>query len=65
MLQRLVEQSDGRIKILAGSGVTPENAAELKQRTNVPEIHGSCKITRPDGAWETDAEEVKKLLMQF
>ena len=62
MLQRLVEQSDGRIKILAGSGVTADNAVELKRRTNVPEIHGSCKVTRPDGAWETDVEQVKRLI---
>ncbi len=62
LLKQLVKQANGRIKILAGSGVTPENAAALKQQTGVPEIHGSCKITRPDGAWETDSEQVKKLL---
>lgn len=62
VLQQLVKQADGRIKILAGSGVTPENAAELRHKTGAPEIHGSCKITRPDGAWETDVEQVKKLL---
>lgn len=62
MLQQLVKHANGRIKILAGSGVTPENAAALRQKTGAPEIHGSCKITRPDGAWETDAEQVKKLL---
>lgn len=62
MLKQLVQQANRRIKILAGSGVTPENAAELRYKTGAPEIHGSCKITRPDGAWETDAEQVKKLL---
>ncbi len=62
VLQQLVQQANGRIKILAGSGVTSENAAELRQKTGAPEIHGSCKITRPDGSWETDAEQVKKLL---
>ena len=62
MLQQIVQQANGRIKILAGSGVTPENAAALRQKTGAPEIHGSCKITRPDGAWETDSEQVKKLL---
>lgn len=62
MLQQLVRQANGRITILAGSGVTPENAAALRQKTGAPEIHGSCKITRPDGSWETDAEQVKKLL---
>ena len=62
VLQQLVKQANGRIKILAGSGVTPENAAVLREKTGAPEIHGSCKITRADGAWETDAEQVKKLL---
>ena len=62
LLKQLVQQANGRIKILAGSGVTPENAAALWEKTDVPEIHGSCKITRPDGSWETDAEQVKKLL---
>ena len=65
LLKHLVQQANGRIKILAGSGVTPENAAELKRITNVPEIHGSCKFTRPDGAWETDAEQVRMLLEQL
>ncbi len=62
LLKQLVKQANGRIKILAGSGVTPENAAVLREKTGAPEIHGSCKITRADGAWETDAEQVKKLL---
>ena len=62
LLKQLVQQANGRIKILAGSGVTPENAAALRKKTGAPEIHGSCKITRPDGAWETDSKQVKKLL---
>ena len=62
LLQQLVKQADGRITILAGSGITPENAVALKQQTGVPEIHGSCKMTRADGAWETDAEQVRLLL---
>ena len=65
MLQQLVKQADGRITILAGSGVTPENAVTLREKTGVKEIHGSCKKTRPDGAWETDAEEVRKLILQL
>lgn len=62
MLQQLVKQANGRITILAGSGVTSENTAALREKTGVPEIHGSCKITRPDGAFETDTEQVRKLL---
>ena len=52
MLQQLVKQADGRITILAGSGITPDNAAALKAKTLVPEIHGSCKSLRPDGSFE-------------
>ncbi|MCR4826236.1 MAG: copper homeostasis protein CutC [Bacteroidales bacterium] len=62
LLKQLVQQANGRIKILAGSGVTPENAAALREKTGVSEIHGSCKITRADGVWETDAEAVKRLI---
>lgn len=62
MLQQLVKQADGRITILAGSGVTPENVVALKSKTEAPEIHGSCKTLRPDGSYETDAEQVKRLL---
>ena len=62
MLKQLVKQADGRITILAGSGVTPDNVLELKQKTGVSEIHGSCKITRQDGAWETDVEAVRKMM---
>ena len=58
MLQQLVKQADGRITILAGSGVTPENVLTLREKTGVKELHGSCKKTRP----ETDAEEVRKLI---
>jgi copper homeostasis protein len=65
MLQQLVKQANGRITILAGSGVTPENVASLKHKTSVPEIHGSCKMTRTDGAWETDTEAVKSLLQRL
>lgn len=65
MLQQLVKKADGRITILAGSGVTPENAVTLREKTGAKEIHGSCKKTRPDGAWETDAEEVRKLILQL
>jgi copper homeostasis protein len=65
MLRQLVKQANGRITILAGSGVTPENAAALRQKTGAPEIHGSCKMTRPDGAWETDAEEVRRLILEL
>ena len=65
LLKQLAKQANGRIKILAGSGVTPENAAALREKTGVSEIHGSCKITRADGVWETDADAVTRLVEQL
>lgn len=41
-IARLVGQADGRIAILAGGGVKPQNVAELIARTGVVEVHGSC-----------------------
>jgi copper homeostasis protein len=40
-IAELVQQADGRIGILAGAGVKPQNVAELVQRTGVREVHGS------------------------
>lgn len=48
--------------ILAGSGVTPLNVKELVERTGVTEVHGSCKVTMPDGTVQTDAAQVRSLI---
>ncbi len=41
LIRQLVEQAQGRIIILAGSGVTPENAPQLVEQTGVSEVHGT------------------------
>jgi copper homeostasis protein len=41
-IRDLVAQAAGRISIMAGSGVTAANVAELVRRTGVAEVHGSC-----------------------
>jgi copper homeostasis protein len=38
----MVERAAGRLSIMAGSGVSAANAAELVRRTGVSEVHGSC-----------------------
>lgn len=50
------------VKILAGSGVTPDNVRELIDKTGVTEVHGSCKVTLPDGTVQTDADQVRRLI---
>ncbi|MBO7200914.1 MAG: copper homeostasis protein CutC [Bacteroidales bacterium] len=55
MLKKLVGQANGRIKIMAGSGINADNAIEIINTTGVSEVHASCKHVV--GNWnETDAE---------
>ena len=62
VIRELVRQSAGRITILAGAGITAENARAIVDYTGVTEVHGSCKHTLPDGTVETDAERVRNLV---
>jgi copper homeostasis protein len=43
-LRRLVEQADGRISLMAGSGITPANVADIIAETGVREVHASCRL---------------------
>lgn len=60
VIRRLVGAT--RVKILAGSGVTPANVRRLVEETGVGEVHGSCKTTLPDGTMQTDAAQVRQLI---
>ncbi|MEM5475208.1 copper homeostasis protein CutC [Pacificibacter sp. AS14] len=42
-LRNLVDHADGRIEILPGSGVTPDNAVALIEGTGVTQLHSSCR----------------------
>lgn len=48
MLRRLVAQAAGRIEIMAGSGVGPDNA-RLLAATGVDALHFSARTMRPGG----------------
>ena len=61
-IRQLVERSAGRITILAGAGITPDNALQIIHQTGVSEIHSSCKHTLPDGTIETDTQIVRQLI---
>src|SRR6267142_2625158 len=51
-IRKLVVQANGRIEILPGGGITPNNVARLVQRTGVREVHFSVK----------DAEKVRGVM---
>jgi copper homeostasis protein len=42
VIAAMVERAAGRLSIMAGSGVSAANAAELVRRTGVRDVHGSC-----------------------
>ena len=48
LIRALVEQAAGRIEILPGSGVKPENVADLLRRTGATQVHASASGTRLD-----------------
>ncbi|MGF1753524.1 copper homeostasis protein CutC [Vibrio makurazakiensis] len=47
VLANMVTQAKGRIDIMAGAGVSAENAIAIKNATKVPALHLSGKSTRP------------------
>jgi copper homeostasis protein len=45
MLAKLVEHANGRITILAGGGVSAENAADIITKSGTNEVHASARST--------------------
>ncbi|MFE0501437.1 copper homeostasis protein CutC [Lysobacter soli] len=74
VIASLVQHAVGRIGVMAGAGVTPENVRDLVQRTGVREVHASAKtLVEPALAlprrlpgleaqrWQTGAAAVRAL----
>ena len=61
LLSALRERSAGRIIILPGSGVTPQNARVIISSTGCTEIHSSASVM-VDGRKETSAATVAAIL---
>lgn len=47
-LAAMVDAAGGRVSIIAGSGVTPENVGRLIENTGIREVHGSASRPGPD-----------------
>lgn len=71
LLHSLVEQAAGRIIIMPGSGVTPENARQIIEATGATEIHASAKgILTHDtplfpGIFDTSSEQVARIMAEI
>ena len=59
LIRRLHEQAAGRIIILPGAGVNPENAATILRLTGATEIHSS---SRQPSALHSDPITIRKIL---
>ncbi|MDB6158659.1 MAG: copper homeostasis protein CutC [Gammaproteobacteria bacterium] len=53
VIRSLVEQAAGRIEIMAGAGLTPDNVMTLVRSTRVPALHSSCSTPVGYTATET------------
>jgi len=81
VIRSLTEKAGGRIIIMPGSGITPENMANLILKTGANELHGTFrsrfpspmqyrneKLSRADEEYEllfADAEKIKRIIQQI
>jgi copper homeostasis protein len=49
VIRELVQQAAGRISIMPGAGITPENAEALLRTTGAKELHGTFSSCYPSG----------------
>lgn len=64
LLRALCERAQGRIGILPGGGITPENASRVLAVTGCEEIHASASVSI-NGKKVTSAEKVTALLQKI
>ena len=62
LIRELRHHADGRIGLLPGCGVTPENARRILELTGCDEIHASASVAGADGRRVTSAQTVDTIL---
>lgn len=62
LIRALREQAAGRILLLPGGGVSPENARQIIQFTGCTELHASASIKKADDTKVTSAPKVAAIL---
>lgn len=61
LLRQLRQRAAGRIIIMPGGGVTPDNAADILARTGCTEIHASCSAC----TGITDSDTVRQIIARL
>ena len=62
LIRQLQEKAAGRIILLPGGGVTPENARRILELTGCSELHASASETGHDGRKVTSARKVEGII---
>lgn len=73
LIRQMVDQADGRLSIIPGCGLTPENVSQVVEATGVAEVHAACNrrvpgdpafsdFDPPSGRYETSREEVARMV---
>ncbi len=73
MIKRMVDHAQGRISIMPGCGLTPENVCKLVAETGVTEVHAACArpvagdrafsdFDPPNGRMETSVSDVRRMV---
>jgi len=81
VIRKLIEKAGERIVIMPGSGITPENAGDLIQKTGAKELHGTFrtrfpsamryrneKLSRQDEEYElllSDVGKIERIIKQM
>ena len=73
MIREMVRRSDGKMSVMPGCGLTPENVQSVLKRTGADEVHASCHEPVPGdpafsdfdpvgGRQQTSAREVARMV---
>jgi len=73
MIKAMVTRASGRISVMPGCGLTPDNVAQVVAETGVTEVHAACTRPVPDietfsdfdpptGRMKTDSDTVRRMV---
>ena len=61
LIREIVRRSDGKLAVMPGCGLTPENVRSVLEFTGAYEVHASCNEPVPGDPAFSDFDPVKKL----
>lgn len=73
LIRQMVERARGRVSVMPGCGLTPENVAAVIAETGVTEVHAACSLKvpgdpafsdfdPPGGRYATSVDEVRRMV---